>query len=742
MKKFLKPLLFITAIIACVISALLFYCFLITSNVKFDESKLINASLSVTFYDKNDDEIGSYSEKVKTVSLDELPSYTVDAFVSIEDKNFFKHHGIDGKGIIRAAFKNLTSASFKEGGSTISQQLIKNTHLSSEKTFKRKLCEIKLTKELEKNLSKNEIIESYLNTVYFGKTYYGIASAANGYFNKNATELTLSESAALAAIIRAPNYYTNPENFDKLLSRRNLTLEKAFECGYISKNELSLSKNEPLTLNYSSKPEKSAPYVSLCLTELNEIKLKNSYDFKNTKVYTNFNPSDQKILTDAMKNDSSKCGKTAVLLKNENLISAYYSNQSDYKSQPASTLKPLFVYSPCLEENLINENTFIKDEKIDFGGYSPSNHTGVYYGDVSAKTALSKSLNSPAVKLLNSLTVSRAEKYINKFGVTLEDGEKGLSLALGGMEKGFTLKDLSSFYGVYRSGGIYYKPSAIRKIVLNNGVTAFYNEPIKKRVFSDATAYITSDMLKESVVSGTSKKLYSKDFNLYAKTGTVGTNGKNYAAYSISFINDATLGVKYSNDDNSPLPVGISGSSAPTETAAAFWKTFLKNRKNTSIPAPDSVTYAYVDKSEYLTNKKFVLAEDSAPEDEKLSMLFAKKYLPTERSTKYSEPKIENYSIKYRGDCVKIKVTTPDGVYAEIYKNGIKIHDTKYGLSFTDYDLTPLNYYVYEAIPYSETQAIKRGDKILLGKIKTNKRDIPDKWWDISKIKRNYLYIN
>lgn len=724
MKKFAKIILFLFLFLFILCGAGVIYYHVVTMNAKLDESKLISVSDSTEFYDLNGKNMGSYVKNGKKTSIETIPEYTLNAFIAIEDKNFYKHNGIDYKGILRAAVKDLMSFSFKEGGSTISQQLIKNTQLSGEKTIKRKMTEIRLTGKLEQKYSKKEILEYYLNTVYFGKSYYGIENAAQGYFDKKTENLTVNESAVLAAVVKSPNYYTSESNGEKLLSRRNLVLEKMFEQGYLKGYDLNKLKNEKLKINYNKSSDKNSPYISLCLTELSEYYYVNPYELKNVHVYTYFEESDQKKLLAALNNSGGSYTGNGVLMKDKNHISAFYSPYPSSVCQPGSTIKPLAVYSPSLEENLINENTIINDEKTEFSGYKPKNYNNRYYGRISAKTALSKSLNIPAVKLLNSLGIDKSEKYLKRLGINLSDDEKGLSLALGGMKNGFTLTDLTSFYGIYRSGGIYYKPSAIRKVVSKSGRVLYSSSFYGRRVFSNATAYLTADMLSESVKSGTSSKLNSDKFTLYAKTGTVGSENGNTAAYSVSFTNNETLGIRLNNADNSYLPSFVTGSSAPTEAAAEFWNSYLKT-SDTEIKMPGSVKEAYIDKDEYLNNGKFLLADDYAPESTKIRMLFDKKFLPTEKSPKYSSPEISDVEFYYKDSVVKIKITALKNVYSKIYRNGEEVYDTAAGNVFYDYNANTDKTYIYEAVPYffnGEKTIV--GKKVVLGKIKTQKRDI------------------
>ena len=270
MKKFLK----ISAIIlSCflILSAALFVSYaVITKDAVLDSSKLVGAGQNVTIYDDEGNELTNASLEIqkKSVSIDKLQPHTVNAFIASEDRNFYNHNGLNYKRMVKALFKNISSRSFKEGASTISQQLIKNTHLSSDKTIRRKLNEIKLTKKLEKKYSKNEILEMYLNTIYFGHSCYGLQNAAEFYFNKKAENLDLPESATIVGLLASPNNYSPFKNPEKSLSRRNLVLKSMHECGYIDGNEYEKAVNTPLNSERRNPNDRYSDYISALFDEI------------------------------------------------------------------------------------------------------------------------------------------------------------------------------------------------------------------------------------------------------------------------------------------------------------------------------------------------------------------------------------------------------------------------------------------------------------------------------------------
>lgn len=272
MTKFLKVLTIILLSIFTVIIALFATYFIITKDARLDENKLIGAGQKVIVCDGEGNEItdASITTQKTSVSLKNLNDHTINAFIASEDRTFFKHNGLNYKRMLKALFKNITSASFKEGASTISQQLIKNTHLSNDKTIRRKLNEIRLTKQLEKRYEKDEILEMYLNTIYFGHNCYGLQSAAQFYFDKKAENLSLNESATIVGLLTSPNNYSPFKNPEKCLKRRNTVLKAMLDCKYIDENIYNQAIQEPINAVKTTKETGYANYLSAVFDELED----------------------------------------------------------------------------------------------------------------------------------------------------------------------------------------------------------------------------------------------------------------------------------------------------------------------------------------------------------------------------------------------------------------------------------------------------------------------------------------
>lgn len=612
-------------IVACCVLALtatLFSLFVYTLNVTadavFDENKLTISAEQTVYFDIDGDKMKDASVKDCTaVSLDDLPSHVKDAFIAIEDKRFYQHKGLDYYRIVGASLKNLKSRSFKEGASTISQQLIKNTHLTNEKTIKRKLKEIKLTKILEKRHTKDEILEDYLNTIYFGESAYGIESAAKRYFGKHASELTVGESAVLAGLIKAPTTYSPYRHPEAALKRRNIVLQCMSEQGYIDSSTYDSCMASPIELNFEKNSDAERAYINCVKAETEEILSNTRYGFyENFKVYTYFDAELNGKIEEEVLDLLPSCGYCAILTDNySHGISALVTDTGLICRNPASTVKPWLVYAPAIEERQITAATKILDEKTNFNGYSPSNYNDVYSGYISAKDALSKSLNIPAVKIANCLGVEKMKKYAKEMNV---QAEGGLGMALGGIESGMTIKQITDCYSVFANDGQFTEGRFVKKITTLDDKVIYEHSPQKEQVFSDSTAAIINDALRDCAINGTAKKLKGCKLPLCAKTGTNGKESGNIDAYSISYSPEFVLGIWLGNADCSLLNNSVSGGTYPAIISSEIWKILDCKRKITDFILPESVTKAKLDKERYDKDCVIALGTDG-PE-----FLFAK----------------------------------------------------------------------------------------------------------------------
>ncbi len=698
MLKILKIAAVTAACIAVMAVACVLSYFIITKDAVLDKSKLTTTQQSITIYDKNGDEIVSAYQKNnrKAIKLAQLPKDTVNAFIASEDRNFYSHHGLNYKRMLKAAYKNVLSRSFKEGASTISQQLIKNTHLSGDKTISRKLKEIRLTKKLEKHYSKDKILEMYLNTIYFGHNCYGLQSAAEFYFGKNAETLTTEESAVLAGLLISPNNYSPFKHPEKSLTRRNVVLKAMRDCKFISDARYSQCLAEPLNVSQNNNSGYGDEYINAVFDELEAAEL-NFYNISSgCKIYTNLQPE----LQDLIEKTDYPCDNAIIVTTSDNEVAAYKSTIGDSKRQPGSTIKPLAVYAPAIEEKLINPYTKILDDKIDFNGYSPSNNDNRYHGYISATECLARSYNIPAVKILNSLTVDKAEKYLNKMNIKLEESEKNLSLALGGMTHGFSIKQIADCYNQFANSGIYAPSTFIRKIEDENGKLIYEPKKVKSRAFSEGTASLINQMLIETAKSGTAKMLRNLPYDVAAKTGTCGDKSGNTDAYSVAYTSENCVAVWLGDGTNKKLD--ITGGNQSCKMAQTILNKLYADKSPKKLETSKGTKTVKIDAELYYDSNKIEIADDISPQLNLLQIKTLESNIPATTSTRFSTPTICKPEIKVENNSVFIDLCQTK-YYSYIVKranSGIKttIYDGKWKKSITD--SPPDGTYLYSVCPY------------------------------------------
>ena len=525
-----------------------------------DKLSLQNEQAAV-IYDGAGAEIESF--KTPVVSFYQIPKHTVDAFVSCEDKKFFSHGGVDYKRIAGAARRDIKSGKPKEGASTISQQVVKNTHLSGEKTVRRKLEEAKLAGELERKYSKEKILEIYLNRIYFGGDNVGIESAAQNYFGKPTEKLTLSESAMLAGIIPSPNRYSPAVSQEKAVERRDLALKIMLEDKKITQEEYAAAISEKIEIKRNdgaALTPNNYPSAALAeAAELTGIPL-NDFSKKNYKVYTFMDKAKQAALQETIaKREPHILG---ILLDNQSGgVCAFYGKSKHdlrtIKRQPASAIKPVLVYAPALENNTIRADSLLDDIETDFNGYKPRNYENKYYGEISVKRAVETSSNIIAVKVLEYQGIPYAKAAAEKAGIIFHEKDDTLALALGGFTEGITPLSLCGAYSVFARGGTFKKPSFIRAVYGPSGNLLYQYANKEERVFSEGTSRIMTDILTGTVKRGTAKKLAPLPYRVAAKTGTADND-----AYCLSYTARHTVCVWAGTDGENGN--AVTGGGLPT----------------------------------------------------------------------------------------------------------------------------------------------------------------------------------
>lgn len=718
---------------ATVVAAVFLAFFLVTSDVKLDEEKLACRTTACVVY-ADDGSIIEETAQTEFVSYDKIPDITKKAFIAAEDKRFYNHNGVDLKGILRAGVKNVFSRRLKEGGSTISQQLVKNAYLSGEKTLTRKFKEIRLALLLEKKYSKDEILGLYLNTIYFGKGIYGISGAAKRYFGKDVSELSAGESAMLAGVIKSPGKYNPVDNFENSAKRKDLILKLMREQNYLTDSQYNISKNKDIIINFKTDYDTRNELIdSVKKTACSKLGYESEAELNGCKIYTSIS----KTVTSYIPKPSDyslSCDYTIIIADAaRKKIIAYDSSVGDLKRCPASTAKPWLIYAPALEEKLISEATKISDEKINYGGYSPSNPDGKFHGYVSAKEALSKSYNVPSVKLANALGIEKIKKYAKKLDIVFENDD--LSVGLGNLSGGITLSSLLSCYTPFLNDGKYYEPDCVEKIVDAKGKTVYASHISEKRVFSDSTAFIINDMLKETVKSGTAKKLSSLPYEVYAKTGTNGTNRGNVDAYCVAYTTEHIIAVRLGNADGKKMDNSVSGGNYPTLIVKDIFENLYKGRKPKGFDMPDSVKKIFISKDEYEKNQR--IAVTGKDDKNSVSFFFSASDLPTEKyEPKKNSPVVKDCKITYNNGEITISVTTDDNCGFYILDNNANVvFKSGKSAGYVISDLEADTEYTFFVQPYligDDGEEIK-GEIKKLPTVKTdgrNKTIVDSPWWE------------
>ena len=654
MSKVKKVLL---TILAALIGVLLLFCaaFYVFFDVpdwqKLDISKLSALAQTSSMYDMNGELMSELrgSENRIIVSLDEIPLHTRQAFIAAEDLRFYDHRGIDVYRILGALRSNLKSGSLAEGASTITQQLAKLTHLSAEKTIRRKLEEINLAFQIEKVYNKDEILAMYLNTVYFGRGAYGIQAAAQAYFGVDAEDLTLNQSASLAAIIKAPSIYAPHISPSNNRSRRQYILSVMAENSFISQEEKQAALDERIwVLAQEAEKQLYSWYIDEALRESAELlglsadeviqggfKIYTAYDARlqtiADEVYadSSFFPaaaSDGTPIQSAMAVvDTNNGAVLAMIGGRDYTVRRGLNRATQMRRQPGSALKPLAVYGPALELGYTTASVLL-DEKTSFGGYTPRNAGDRYYGLVTMRTAIRNSLNTTAVRLLEEIGLDASIQYLNKMGIPTRNSDRNLSLALGSMTYGVTPVELAAAYVPYANGGIYHQPYCVERIETVDGSNVYERKDSGKQVLSAQNAFLMTSLLQSVVSSGTGTRMLAANTPIAGKTGTVSMTGGNRDIWMTAYTPEISVAVWMGYDQTDAkhkISNGITGGRNTASLAAAFFKKAYADREKPDFSQPDGLVWLTLDKRALTSRGSIMLASDKTPKEYRLSEVFA-----------------------------------------------------------------------------------------------------------------------
>lgn len=585
------------------------------------------------------------------VSINKIPKDLQNAFVAAEDARFYQHMGVDPRGILRALWSNLTGGTVSEGGSTITQQLAKNALLTQERTLKRKIQEAFLALQIEQQYSKSEILELYLNQIYFGQGAYGVQSAAMVYFGKNVEDLNLSECAMLAGIPKSPNYYSPLNNLKAATERQAVVLDQMVKYNYLDQASANQARNAKIKLaTRSSQTENTtASYFIDYVTQYMIEKYGADSVYKDgLKVYTTLDLDMQTAAEQAMqqlpaaRTDSNGLkqpqGALVAIDPHTGHIKAMVGGRGNdqfnravlAERQPGSAFKP-FVYLAAIESGM-TASTMVEDTPITFGSWSPGNYDGKLHGNVSLRTALEQSLNIPTVKLAHSIGVDKPLYYAQQMGISTlvlqgSVNDRNLAMSLGGLTRGVTPLEIASAYGVLANQGVRVEPTAIVKIIDRNGRILEQNTPREKAVINERSAYILTNIMRGVLLRGTGTAAYI-DRPAAGKTGT--TNDYK-DAWFVGFTPDLVASVWMGYDNDGYLN-GVTGSTIP----AKIWHSFMIKALS-KIPVRDFIRPSGIVSTTVSTKDGLLVTDPNNKESQ--SEIFIEGTQPTKPSTTSIDPK-------------------------------------------------------------------------------------------------------
>lgn len=530
-----------------------------------------------------------YAERRDPISIDRIPDTLTTALITTEDRQFYQHSGMDLKGIARAVITNIRAGGYAEGASTLTQQLSKTLFLSPEKSLQRKLREAFLAFQLERRYTKDEILELYLNQVYFGSGAYGVQMAAEKYFGKTAADLNLSESAMLAAMPKAPSAYSPLINPELAVKRRNLVLHQMHETGAITGEAFEKAAKKPYTPPEDARKGKKAPYFVDYITRDLEKRIGSSALYKGgLTIQTTLSYRMQQTAEEALENGLDrlagrmsangitdpdpqgamvaidvKTGGILAMTGGRDYRESVFNRAVNARRQPGSAFKPI-VYAYAIEQGF-NQASLLLDAPVSYDGWQPRNFSGTYEGEITLRKSLTDSRNIPSVRLLQNVGPSAVVDFARACGITTPLSPYP-SLALGAFE--VSLLELTSAYSIFPNQGTHIKPYGTTLITAPDGRILWKHASEKTSVMSRTGAAVITDALRGVVTEGTGKRARDIGRPVAGKTGT--TSAYRDALF-VGFSPDIAAGVWVGRDNFSPLGPYETGGRA----ALPIWTRFM-----------------------------------------------------------------------------------------------------------------------------------------------------------------------
>lgn len=562
--------------------------------------------MATTIYDKNNKVVDTLSvEAREVVKLEDVSPYIKDAFLSIEDKQFYSHHGLNFKGIARAVITTFLKGRATQGGSSITQQLAKNAFLTPEKTFSRKVKEAILTYQIERTYTKDEILERYLNEIYYGSGSYGIKNAAEQYFKKDVKDLNIAESALLAGIPNRPTKYDPNRNLENALHRQRIILKEMYDDGKITKEQYDQAlaykfelenednvKNVPANTSIIYNKRTKNTYKNPELTTIVEDYLAEIYDEEQIytsglKIYTTIDLDYQKVaketfnsypyfknkeINGAMITLDPFTGGIVSIVGGKNFKAGNFDRATMARRQLGSSFKP-FVYLEALENGFETYSVVVNDF-VAFGKWAPKNFDGRYSYNSTLVNSLNLSLNVPAVKLLDAITVDKFKEGIGD-NIKLTSEVKDLTAALGSVDS--TPVNVAANFSIFVNGGYIVKPNIIREIRDNQDILIYVADIEKTKVFDSVDVSAITAMLKTVVSNGTASRarVVDKSGRPIQQGGKTGTTNEHRTAWFVGITPEYVTVCYIGRDDNKPMYGKMTGGSAVAPMWAKYYQALI-----------------------------------------------------------------------------------------------------------------------------------------------------------------------
>jgi penicillin-binding protein 1A len=724
------------------------------------DDKKLKDSFSSKIYDINGKEITEFGQVRRTyVPYDDIPKVLEEAVLATEDARFYEHNGVDFIRLGGAFVANIQEGFGAEGASTITQQVIKNSLLSTDKTITRKVQEVWLAFQLEQKYSKQEILEMYLNKIYFPGNIYGAAQAAESFYGKDLSKLELHEAAMIAGMPQSPNNYnprTNPESAEK---RRNIVLNLMAQHGFITEAKAEEAKKIPVQSTVIEPTEKANPYHAFVGEVIEEIKEKTDIDAGSAglEIYTTLDPKAQDTVENVLNGDvinfpddefqtgitltDTKTGEIRAIGGGRNQPVGGFNYATDARRQPGSTIKPVLDYGPAIEHLKWSTYEPIVDAPYTYSNGTPiNNYDRSYKGQMSIRQALADSRNIPALKALQAVGLDKAQDFAKGLGITVDPIFE--SYAIGGFNEGVSPTQMAGAFSAFGNNGIYIEPHTVKKIVLSDG-TEISLAPEPKAAMSDYTAFMITDMMKSVVQYGTGKSVNIPGINIAGKTGTTNFSEEDKAKYNVPSraAKDAWF-VGYNPNYTAAVWTGYNISkdrekvyieSEDQDLARAIFKEIFSEvaaGDSSDFEQPNSVVKKAIEKG----STEPVLASEYTPSNRIAYEYFVKGSEPTKVSKKYEKldkPSKLNINYDQVSNSVSVNWNYDEGaldnvsfeVSQSIDEGPYQVVSKSKNLSYQIADVIPGAIYSFKVVAVSDSDNGNRSDPAAT-KIQVPKPDV------------------